>query len=369
MLQFRYSRQVILPQIGIEGQQKLRAAKVLIAGAGGLGCPVLQYLSAAGIGTLGIADGDTVSAMNLNRQVIYNENDIGKDKTSVCKEKLSALNSALVIHTYPAINTENAMEIIGQYDVVVDCTDNFSARYLLNDACIICGKPLVHASVYMFDASISVFNYTDKNGINGPSYRCLFPSPPLMEEVKNCSESGILGTLTGIAGSLQANEVLKIVVGFGEILSGKLLMFNGLTAQSHLLKINLKEENLHISALAENYDFNCDIDIKEISVSELQQKINEKEDIQLIDIRTPEEYASFHLKSTFIPMGVLEENLQLIDRHKPVILYCEQGGRSTASVRFLQRKYHYENLYSLKGGLRAWRMQSVQDNLILPPHQ
>ncbi|MDQ2719882.1 MAG: HesA/MoeB/ThiF family protein [Bacteroidota bacterium] len=363
MLHERYNRQIILPQIQMEGQQKLQVAKVLVVGAGGLGCPVLQYLSAAGVGTLSIADGDTVIAMNLNRQVLYYESDIGKDKTSVCKEKLFEQNSALAIHTYPAITRDNALQIIEQNDVVVDCTDNFSARYLLNDACVICNKPLVHASVYRFDGSLSVFNYTNKYGEKGATYRCLFPSPPEHGEIENCSESGVLGSLTGIIGCMQANEVLKIVAKFGEVLSGKLLVFDGLTGQSHLLKVKLKEENLSITALAENYDFSCGINIKEISVIKLIQKMNDGEDIQLVDVRTAEEYAAFHLKSSFIPVTTLEENIQLIDRDKPVILYCEQGTRSAAAIKLLQEQYHFDNLYNLQGGLHAWKVQNAQDNL------
>jgi len=359
----RYSRQIILPQIGTSGQQKLLAAKVLVVGAGGLGCPVLQYLSAAGIGTIGIADSDKVSVINLNRQVLYDEDDIGRNKTQVCKEKLSKLNSRLVIHTYPSVNTNNVLEIIRQYDVIVDCTDNFSARYLLNDACIICNRPLVHASIYRFDASLSVFNYTNKYGERGATYRCLFPFPPKLDEIENCSEAGVLGTLTGIIGCMQANEVLKIIGEFGEVLSGKLLMFDGLTGQSRMMKIKLNAENLNITGLAENYDFYTAPNIKEISGSALNQKLHNEEDIQLVDVRTVEEYADFHLKSSFIPMNILHENIHLISRDKPVIFYCETGSRSASAIKILQEKYHFDNLYNLQGGLREWKRIIAQHNL------
>jgi adenylyltransferase/sulfurtransferase len=358
----RYSRQIILPQIGTSGQQNLLAAKVLVVGAGGLGCPVLQYLSAAGIGTIGIADSDKVSVINLNRQVLYDEDDIGRNKTQVCKEKLSKLNSGSVIHTYPSVNTNNVLEIIRQYDVIVDCTDNFSARYLLNDACIICNKPLVHASIYRFDASLSVFNYTNKYGERGATYRCLFPFSPKLDEVENCSEAGVLGTLTGIIGCMQANEVLKIIGEFGEVLSGKLLMFDGLTGQSRIMKIKLDAENLNITSLAENYDYTAP-NIKEISASALHQKLHNKEDIQLVDVRTVEEYADFHLKSSFIPMNILHENIHLISRDKPVIFYCETGSRSASAIKILQEKYHFDNLYNLQGGLREWKRIIAQHNL------
>jgi len=363
MKQERYSRQIILPQIGITGQQKLLASKVLVVGAGGLGCPVLQYLSAAGIGTLGIADSDKVCAMNLNRQVLYNEDDIGRDKTEVCKEKLSAQNPKSVIRTYPSMNIDNAIEIIRQYDVIVDCTDNFSARYLLNDSCIICAKPLVHASIYKFDASLSVFNYTNKYGERGATYRCLFPSPPQFDEIENCSEAGVLGTFTGTIGCMQANEVLKIVGEFGEVLSGKLFVLDGLTGQSHMMKIKLKDENLNITILGENYDFKQSLNIREISVSGLNQKLNDGEDIQLIDVRTVEEYTEFHLNSSFIPLNTLQENLHLINRHKPVVIYCEKGTRSAAAITILQEKYHFANLYNLQGGLQAWKVKNGQNNL------
>lgn len=359
----RYSRQIILPQIGTSGQQKLLAAKVLVVGAGGLGCPVLQYLLAAGIGTIGIADSDKVSVINLNRQVLYDEDDIGRNKTQVCKEKLSKLNSRLVIHTYPSVNTNNVLEIIRQYDVIVDCTDNFSARYLLNDACIICNRPLVHASIYKFDASLSVFNYTNKYGKRFPTYRCLFPFTPKLDEIENCSEAGVLGTLTGIIGCMQANEVLKIIGEFGEVLSGKLLVFDGLTNQSRIMKIKLNAENLNITRLAENYDFYTAPNIKEISGSALNQKLHNEEDIQLVDVRTVEEYADFHLKSSFIPMNILHENIHLISRDKPVIFYCETGSRSASAIKILQEKYHFDNLYNLQGGLREWKRIIAQHNL------
>jgi adenylyltransferase/sulfurtransferase len=358
----RYSRQIILPQIGTSGQQKLLAAKVLVVGAGGLGCPVLQYLSTAGIGTIGIADSDKVSAINLNRQVLYDENDIGRDKTHVCQEKLSKLNSGSVIHTYSSVNTNNALEIIRQYDVIVDCTDNFSTRYLLNDACIICNRPLVHASIYRFDASLSVFNYTNKYGERGATYRCLFPFPPKLDEIESCSEAGVLGTLTGIIGCMQANEVLKIIGEFGEVLSGKLLMFDGLTGQSRIMKVKLNHENLNITSLAENYDFTAP-NIKEITASALHQKLHDKEDIQLVDVRTVEEYANFHLNSSFIPINILEKNIHLISRDKPVIFYCETGSRSASAIKILQEQYHFDNLYNLQGGLREWKTTIAHHNL------
>lgn len=360
----RYSRQIILPEIGMPGQQKLLAAKVLVVGAGGLGCPVLQYLSAAGIGTIGIADSDKVLATNLNRQILYNEDDIGRDKTEVCKEKLSILNPKSVIWTYPSVKASNAIPIVRQYDVIVDCTDNFSARYLLNDCCIICDKPLVHASIYRFDASLSVFNYTNKYGVRGATYRCLFPFPPQFDEIENCSEAGVLGTFTGVIGCMQANEVLKIVGEFGEVLSGKLLVLDGLTGQSHLMKIKLQAENLNITTLAGNYDFNQQLNIREISVSELNQKLNHGEDIQLIDVRTVEEYAEFHLNSSFIPINTLQENIHLINTDKPVIIYCEKGSRSATAIKILQEKYRFSNLYNLQGGLQAWKAKNGQNNLI-----
>lgn len=256
MIPLRYGRQVILSQIGGAGQQKLQAARVLVVGAGGLGCPVLQYLTIAGIGFLGIADGDKVQVMNLNRQVLYDESDVGLDKVTVCKRKLSALNPGIHIDTHPFIDNKNATEIISQYDVIVDCTDNFPARYLLNDACVICKKPWVHASVYQFDISLSVFGYTDQHGRMGPTYRCLFPLPPRQGEVQNCTEGGILGAVTGLAGSLQGLEVLKIIAGFGKVLAGELLLFNGLTGASHRMRIKLNPDHLRIREPG-NYDRGC----------------------------------------------------------------------------------------------------------------
>ena len=223
----RYHRQIILPEIGEEGQKKLNAAKVLVIGAGGLGCPVLQYLSGAGIGTIGIIDFDVVETSNLHRQVLYGKNDVGTNKALAAKKRLSDLNPDIVINVYPEkLTVKNALTLFADYDIVIDGSDNFSTRYLVNDACIITGKPLVYGAIFKYQGQVSVFNYN-----NGPSYRCLFPEPPSAGTVPSCSEIGVIGVLPGIIGSFQANEVLKMILGIGEVLDGKLMMYDSLSTQ------------------------------------------------------------------------------------------------------------------------------------------
>ena len=229
----RYNRHIILSEIGQIGQDKLSNAKVLVVGAGGLGCPVLQYLAAAGIGTLGIIDFDVVEASNLQRQVLFGNSSLGQNKAEAAKIRLEDLNDTITINAYPfPLDHQNALDLFNQYDIIVDGSDNFETRYLVNDACILTNKPLVFGAIYKFEGQVSVFNYE-----NGPSYRCLFPNPPKKDSVPNCSEIGVLGVLPGIIGSMQANEVLKIILGIGNVLSGKLLCFNALTNQTSILKV------------------------------------------------------------------------------------------------------------------------------------
>src|ERR1035437_2494874 len=229
----RYARHIILPEIGLEGQQKLKQAKVLVVGAGGLGCPVLQYLTAAGVGTLGIIDFDTVDESNLQRQVLYSTEDIGKHKAAIAKEKLEKQNPDINLVSHVAhLTSANALEIISQYDIVVDGSDNFATRYLVNDACVILNKVLVFGSIFKFEGQVSVFNYK-----GGPTYRCLYPEAPAEGDVPNCAEIGVLGVLPGIVGTLQANEVIKIITGIGDILSGKLLTLDALTMQFNTFTI------------------------------------------------------------------------------------------------------------------------------------
>ena len=240
----RYNRHIIIPEFGMEGQKRLKASKVLVIGTGGLGSPLLLYLAAAGVGTLGIVDFDVVDDSNLQRQVLYSVSDVGRSKVEAAKERLLALNPHITIHTYNEMLTSaNALEIFKGYDLVADGTDNFPTRYLVNDACYLTSIPNVYASIFRFDGQVSVFNYTDKNGQTGPNYRDLYPEPPPPGLVPSCAEGGVLGVLPGIIGSLQANEVIKIITGVGDPLSGRLFAFDALAFSSKVFKIGTDKTN------------------------------------------------------------------------------------------------------------------------------
>ncbi len=340
----RYARHIILPKIGLAGQQKLKQAKVLVIGAGGLGCPVLQYLTAAGIGTIGIIDFDKVDESNLQRQVLYNTEDVGKYKAEVAKEKLSKQNPYIQLTAINyQLSSKNALDIISQYDIVVDGSDNFATRYLVNDACVILNKILVFGSIYKFDGQVSVFNYQ-----NGPTYRCLYPEPPIDGEIANCAEVGVIGVLPGIIGTFQANEAIKIIIGIGETLSGKLLAFDALTMQFNTFDIIANPENKKITKLID-YDFFCGT-IKEISAVELKEKIKQKQDFQLIDVREANEYQIKNIGGLLIPLNTLQANLHKINKEKEVIVYCASGARSKKAVALLKEN-GFTNMYNLKNGL------------------
>ncbi|MBL4668869.1 MAG: HesA/MoeB/ThiF family protein, partial [Flavobacteriales bacterium] len=286
----RYSRHLSLEKVGLSGQEKLKLAKVLVIGSGGLGCPVLQYLTAAGIGTIGIIDFDNVDETNLQRQILFTTNDIGTNKAVAAGNRLKQLNPYIDFNIYPErLTTKNALNLFSDYDIIVDGTDNFSTRYLVNDACVITNKPLIYGAIYKFEGQVTVFNYQ-----KGPTYRCLFPEPPKAGSVPNCSEIGVLGVLPGIIGTQQANEVLKLILGIGESLSGKLLTYDSLNNSFLTLTINRSEKEVQ-KVLDEksnfeqiDYDFFCGIKIdeymNEVSAQELKELL-EKESIQVIDVR------------------------------------------------------------------------------------
>jgi adenylyltransferase/sulfurtransferase len=352
----RYSRHVLLPEIGTEGQKKLKHAKVLVVGAGGLGCPVLQYLAAAGVGTIGIADDDSVEESNLQRQILYNTEDIGLPKAHVSKKKLERLNPQIKIISHVLrLNSENALEIINEYDLIVDGSDNFPTRYLTNDACVMLNKPLVFGSIFKFEGQVSVFNYK-----KGPTYRCLFPEPPT--DSPNCAEIGVLGIMPGIIGTFMANEALKIILGIGEILSGKLLVVDALSMQMRILSFEKNPLNTQIEKLIDYTHFcsssasssSNETTIPSVSVAQLKKLMESKSDFQLIDVREPFEYAVFNLKGENIPLTVLEKNIHRISRNRKVIIYCKSGIRSQKAIMLLQKKYGYTNLYNLSGGIDAW---------------
>lgn len=351
----RYGRHIILSEFGEEGQKKLKDSKVLVIGAGGLGAPVLHYLAAAGVGTIGIVDFDVVDVTNLQRQVLFSQSDVGKLKTEVAKERLEGLNPYISIKTHTTrLSSENALEIIKQYDIVADGTDNFQTRYLVNDACIIAGKTNVYASINRFDGQVSVFNYAYTDGSFGPNYRDLFPEPPDFGTVLNCAENGVLGVLPGIIGSLQANEVIKIITGLGNPLIGKLFLFNALTLESNIITIKKESGSKPITKLID-YDLFCGVnrtdseEIKHITPSELKKLIDSKADIQIIDVRTQTEYNKENLNGDLIPLDQLEKHIDKISQEKQVIVHCQSGARSFKAIQILQSKYGFKNLYNLTG--------------------
>jgi len=344
----RYNRHTILSEIGQKGQDNLSKAKVLVIGAGGLGCPVLQYLAAAGIGNIGIMDFDIVSESNLQRQVLFGRSSLGLNKAIAAKKRLEDLNDSISIRSFTKkLTHQNAIALFSFYDIIVDGTDNFAARYLINDASIITKKPLVYAGIYKFEGQVSVFNYN-----NGPSYRCLFPNPPKEGDIPNCSEVGVLGVLPGIIGTMQANEVLKLILGIGDLLSGKVLYYNALTAQSTTLKINKSEKEIQKIVASESFfdtlgdDFNCEVPVPSISITEAFQKQN----IQLIDVRGFNSNPTIEVENSIhIPLSEIEKNIEILDSDKTKFIFCQAGIKSKRAVSILQ-KYNINNSLSIKEG-------------------
>ena len=348
----RYNRHIIMSEIGIKGQEKLKTAKVLVIGAGGLGCPVLQYITAAGVGTIGICDFDFVDESNLQRQILFNTKDIGKPKAKVAAEKLSIQNPNIKIITHnQKLDKTNALDIFKNYDIIVDGSDNFPTRFLVNDACVVLGKILVFGAIYKFEGQVSVFNYK-----NGPTYRCLVPEEPSVLENISCSQVGVIGVLPGIIGSYQANEVVKIIAGIGNVLSGKILLIDTLRMEHNIIEINRNEEYANISSLG-NYGEFCEdkySTVKQITLDELSKAIENKNDISIVDIRETEQFAAFHLKSVNISIEELLNKPEKLPKEKKVIIVCEKGTNSMAVIENLEKLYNFENLYNLKGGIQAW---------------
>ena len=344
----RYSRHIVLSEIGQEGQSLISAAKVLVIGAGGLGCPTLQYLAAAGIGTLGIIDFDVVELSNLQRQILFGTSTIGMNKALAAKNRLEDLNPTIKIQAYPEkLTAKNALKLFDNYDIIVDGSDNFATRYLVNDASIIANKPVVFGAIYKFEGQVSVFNYQD-----GPSYRCLFPNPPKAGSVANCSEVGVLGVLTGIIGSMQANEVVKMILGFNHVLSGKLLCYNAKTAEMTTIKVKKSEEafeKIHAlkDQLTDQYpESSVENEVQEISVEDALNM----ENVQFVDIRERDEYPQIEIPPNLqIPLGTLEENSNRFQTEKQYIIFCQSGIRSKVAVQLLQNM-DIAHCYSLQGG-------------------
>ncbi|MBC6611073.1 molybdopterin-synthase adenylyltransferase MoeB [Hymenobacter sp. BT507] len=348
----RYDRHLRLPEIGPEGQQKLKAARVLVVGCGGLGCPVLQYLAAAGVGTLGLLDHDTVDETNLQRQVLYATADVGRPKAEAAAEKLRAQNPLVAMQPLRVrLSAANALEIMADYDVVVDCTDNFATRYLVNDACVLLGKPLVFGAIFKFEGQVSVFNYQ-----GGPTYRCLFAQPPGPGEAPSCNEIGVLGVLPGIIGTLQASEALKIILGVGEVLSGRLLVFDALYMQFRTLRFQAVPGNQQLTGLVD-YDVFCGDAptdaVPEISADELREKLQAQEPLQLLDVREPHEHAARHIGGRLIPLGQLAAALPTLDPAVPVVVHCASGRRSRQAAELLLAN-GFQQVASLHNGLQDW---------------
>ncbi len=362
----RYSRHLILPEVGVEGQRRLKAAKVLCVGTGGLGSPLAFYLAAAGIGTLGLVDFDVVDASNLQRQIIHSTKDIGRKKLDSAEEKLTALNPALnVVKHETMLTSANALDILKDYDVVADGTDNFPTRYLVNDACVLLGKPNAYGSIFRFEGQCSVFATE-----NGPCYRCLYPEPPPPGLVPSCAEGGVLGILPGLVGVMQATEVIKLILGIGEPLIGRLLLIDSLAMRFRELKLRKNPDcpvcGTHptVTELIDYQQF-CGIapptpqeatlknGIPQITVKELKARIDAGEDVQLIDVREPWEAQVAQIGGKLIPQNDVPNRLAEIDRNREVVIHCKSGGRSQRIAEFLQQQ-GYPRVANVAGGILAW---------------
>lgn len=361
----RYSRHILIPGFGLAAQQKLKAARVLVVGSGGLGSPVLLYLAAAGIGTIGIVDFDVVDDSNLQRQVLFGVNEIGKPKVEAAKARLQALNPHIELVLYNTqLTSQNALDIIKDYDVVADGTDNFPTRYLVNDACVLLGKPNIYASIFQFEGQVSVFNYIHANGEPGPNYRDLYPTPPPPGMVPSCAEGGVLGVLPGIIGSLQALEVIKVVTGLGEPLAGRFYIFDALGFESRTFTISRRDDNPlngknpTITRLIDYEQF-CGVKavetpVKEITAAALYKWQVNGEPFQLIDVREPYEYDIVNIGAELIPLATVAEQAGKFKKDIPVVVHCKMGGRSAKAIRELEEKFGFTNLYNLKGGILAY---------------
>lgn len=368
----RYSRHLIIPEFNLEGQKRLKEARVLVVGAGGLGSPVLLYLAAAGVGTIGIVDFDRVEDHNLQRQVLFGSKDLGQLKAEAARDRILDLNPHIKVEVHNTVlNSENALELIALYDIVADGTDNFPTRYLVNDACVLLDKVNVYASIYRFEGQVSVFNQINKDGKRGPNYRDLYPAPPPPGMVPSCAEGGVLGVLPGIIGSLQANEVIKVIAGIGEPLSGRLFLFDALRFESRTLKIHpdpvnpLNGESPSQTSLIDYEEF-CGIpqhraeseqEVPEITVQDLKGWRDSGKSFQLIDVREPYEYGIANLGGELIPKARVGESLGLIARDRKVVVHCRSGKRSAEVIRLLQSVHGYDNLFNLKGGILAWAVE------------
>jgi adenylyltransferase/sulfurtransferase len=361
----RYSRHLILPEVGLAGQKKICAASVVCIGAGGLGSPIAMYLAAAGIGKIGLVDFDTVDFSNLQRQIIHGTADVGRPKAESARDTINRINSnvEVVLHK-TRITSENALEILAPYDIVVDGTDNFPTRYLTNDACVLLKKPNVYGSIFRFEGQASVF----APHLGGPCYRCLYPEPPPPGMVPSCAEGGVLGVLPGIVGTIQATEILKLALGKGSSLAGRLLLFNALEMKFREVKLRrdpacpICGENATIKELID-YEMFCGITPEpvaagnpdEVTVQEMKRALdNPKLGIKVIDVREPDEYQISHVDGVpLLPLSVIQERFTELDPNTQIYIHCKSGIRSLKALYFL-REQGFKYVKSVKGGINAW---------------
>lgn len=362
----RYRRHLSLPEMGLEGQQKLLESKVLLIGAGGLGCPAALYLAAAGVGRLGLVDDDVVEASNLQRQILYQTRDVGRSKVEVAKERIVGLNPDVEVITYPErLTSANALEIFASYDVIVDGTDNFPTRYLSNDACVLLGKPNVYGSIFRFEGQASVFDARI-----GPCYRCLFPEPPPPGAVPSCAEGGVLGVLPGIIAMIQATETIKLIVGNGTSLSGRLLLYDALAMEFNEFQLK-KDPDCPVCGKApsilELIDYHgfCGLPnleassvLRGVSASVVAQRLEAKEPFLLLDVRDDDEFERARISgSKLVPLGQLEARLEELSEWKsrPIVVHCHLGGRSEKACRLLMER-GFASIENLEGGIDAWSL-------------
>jgi molybdopterin/thiamine biosynthesis adenylyltransferase/rhodanese-related sulfurtransferase len=360
----RYSRHLIMPEVGMDGQLKLKQARVLMIGAGGLGAPLGLYLAAAGVGHLGIVDFDVVDFTNLQRQVTFSTTDVGRPKSEAAKERLAAMNPAIEIITHETrLTSENALDLFKDYDIIVDGTDNFPTRYLVNDACVLLGKPNVYGSIFRFEGQVSIFGAP-----GGPCYRCLYPEPPPPGLVPSCAEGGVLGVLPGIVGSLQAVETIKLILGAGDPLIGRLLLFDALGMKFRELKLKKNPEcplcgtNRTITKLIDYEEF-CGIrgeeapaavtTVPEMTPRELKQRLDRGDDLFVLDVREPHEHQICNINGYLLPLGDLPRRVNELDSSREIVAHCRSGKRSADAAEFL-RKAGFRKIWNLKGGILAW---------------
>jgi len=360
----RYSRHLIMPEVGMEGQLKLKAAKVLCIGTGGLGAPLGLYLAAAGVGRIGLVDFDSVDLTNLQRQILFSTTDVGRPKIEAAADRLRAMNPDIQIDTFETqLTSANALEILKDYDIIVDGTDNFPTRYLVNDASVLLGKPNVYGSIFRFEGQVTVFGAP-----GGPCYRCLYPEPPPPGLVPSCAEGGVLGVLPGIVGAIQAAETLKLAIGKGEPLIGRLLLFDALAMRFRELKLRKNPgcpvcgEHPTVTKLIDYAEF-CGIrgeeapaaqtNVPEITPRELKARLDRGDDLFILDVREPHEYQICNLGGHLIPLGDLSRRVSELDSSREIVAHCRSGKRSAEAVEFL-RQAGFRKALSLKGGILAW---------------